>query len=322
MIYLLFGEDTFRSRSKLAEIVKEHQKVRHGGLNLFRFDFNDFSMTQASQADEFERFKVGLETASMFPEKKFFILENVFSDGGLSKKFLEYLKSKTHLLNSHILVFFEAGKPDLDNPLFVFLSKCAKTQEFKLLGSQSLHNLIRQQAKDLGSEVSSQAIEKLITFFGHDLWALSNELRRLADFTGQGRIEASNIEVPSEFDFQTNIFKTIDAVASGNKKQALGLINQHLKLGEQPLYLLKMLVYQFRNLVMVKGLLEAKKTYPVILKETGLHHFVVQKSCYLCQKLSFAQLKKIYSGILSMETKIKTGKISARQGLELLIIQL
>ncbi|MDP2926548.1 MAG: DNA polymerase III subunit delta [bacterium] len=310
MILFLYGQDSFRSRKKLKEIIEQYQKVRHGGLSLFYTE------------DNFSNFKSQIENQSVFVEKKLVVIENVLANRDLSQKFLEYLKEKEKLLRDDILIFFEAKEFNSNNSLFTFLKKTAQTQEFKPLALPALRLWIRQEVKEQGTEIEDLAIDQLITFFNNDLWSLSNEIKKLASLKAGRKIEVSDIGLLAKPKIETNIFKTIDAVAAGDNKKALKLINQHLEGGDSPIYLLTMISYQFRNLLLVKDLLEKKNSLDVILKLTKLNPFVARKAYFLSQKFTFKRLKVIYSQILDTDFKIKTGKISPRQGLELMISEI
>ncbi|MDP3093822.1 MAG: DNA polymerase III subunit delta [bacterium] len=309
MIIFLYGQDSFRARLKLNEIIDQYRKVRRSGLNLFYCDF---------QEDEFLAFKEKLETVPMFAERKLFILENVFLNSDLSKDFLDYMIKNKRNLGDDILVFFEPGDLDRRGSLFSFLTKTAKFQEFKLLDGQSLKQWLKKEAEKLGAEISSSAIEKLVVYFSNDSWRLSNELKKLASFKKGKKIEPEDVELLATPEVAANIFKTIDAVATQDRRKALELTGQHFDEGDSPAYLLAMINYQFRNLLIVKDLLEKGKP----LRNSGLNDFVARKCYFLAQKFAFSRLKKIYSKILEIDLKIKTGKISPRQGLELLISEI
>jgi DNA polymerase-3 subunit delta len=98
----------------------------------------------------------------------------------------------------------------------------------------------------------------------------------------------------------------------------LVLLHKHLDAGENSLYLLSMIAYQFRNLLIIKELLNARKP----LASCGLHPFVVKKSSYLCSQFSMEQLKKIYQKIFQVDLDIKTGKIEAETALDLLVSEI
>ncbi|MBI4359439.1 MAG: DNA polymerase III subunit delta [Candidatus Nealsonbacteria bacterium] len=308
MIFFLYGRDNFRSRKKLKEIIEQYQKVRQHGLNFFHYD---------SAEDSFDNFRDQSEARSLFGEKRLFVMENVLTDRGLSQSFLTHLQKKRD--STDILIFFEGGDGDSKNPLFVFLKKTAQTQEFEPLDLPALKSWIRQAVKEQGAEIDSLALDRLAALLGNDLWLLSNEIGKLASLKDRQKIEVSDINSLARPKIEVNIFKTIEEAARGDRKKALGLIGRHLAEGDSPVYLLAMINYQFRNLLLVKGLLEKKNSPEAIAKLARLNPFVARQCSALSQKFTFSRLKEIYSQILDTDFKIKTGKVSPRQGLELLI---
>ncbi len=79
-----------------------------------------------------------------------------------------------------------------------------------------------------------------------------------------------------------------------------------------------MISYQFRNILVIKDLLEKGKP----LSNSKLHPFVVKKSYQQAQQFSFGELKKIYRKIFEVDYKIKTGQIESQMALELLIAEI
>jgi len=144
----------------------------------------------------------------------------------------------------------------------------------------------------------------------------------LVNFKRRQKIELKDTELLIKPKIETDIFKTIDSLAAKNKKQALELIHKHLEKGDNPLYLLSMINFQFRNIIAVKDLIEKNKPYSVILQQTKLHPFVVKKSYWQAQKFSFPELKKIYQKIFQVDLAIKTGKIDSGLALDTLIAEI
>ncbi len=65
MLILLYGEDTYRSRQKLKEIVKKYKAKHQSGLNLVRFSNSEINL---------DKIKEKIESVSMFDEKKLILL--------------------------------------------------------------------------------------------------------------------------------------------------------------------------------------------------------------------------------------------------------
>jgi DNA polymerase-3 subunit delta len=178
-------------------------------------------------------------------------------------------------------------------------------------------------AQELGkTKINPDALDLLINFVGRDLWQMANEIKKLSNYKMAGTIGRQDVELLVKPNIENEIFKTIDAIASKDKKLALSLLHKHIEDGDNHLYLLSMISYQFRNLLTIKELQDAQIPYNLIAKRSGLHPFVVQKSSYLCNQFSFLQLKKIYRKIFQVDSDIKTGKIEPETALDLLLAEI
>ena len=89
--------------------------------------------------------------------------------------------------------------------------------------------------------------------------------------------------------------------------------------GYAPLYLLSMIAYQFKNILILKELQELQTPYGLIAKKSGLHPFVIQNTNKLCNQFSMSELKKIYWNIFQTDLDIKIGKIEPELAIDLLL---
>lgn len=308
MIILLYGQNTYSSRQKLQEIVASYQKIHKSGLNLIYFE---------AGKSNFEEFKDSFNQVSMFDEKKLVVLSNVFSDKDFKEKLIDnlgfFLKAKD------IIVLHEETKILEKDKLLKSLKSKAKVQEFSLLDGSKLKNWLKQEFTKLKTDISSEAIEKIIGFVGNDLWQMSNEIKKLVSFKNGKRISLEDVELMVRPKIESDIFKTIDAVALKNRKLALLLIHNHLEKGDNPVYLLSMINFQFRNLLIIKDLIEKQRPYYTIAKTTKLHPFVVKKSYEQALRFSFSELKKIYQQLFEVDLAVKTGKINPEAALDLFL---
>ncbi len=308
MLIFIYGKDNYRAREKLREIIEHYKKVHKTGLNFKSFEGKEFP---------FEDFENESKTSSMFKEKKLTVLKNIFSDKKNQEKFIEILKGLRQA--DDIILIFEEGKPDSRALLYKFLKKHSKSQEFKLLEGATLEKWLKDQFVKLGADINQEALGKLILSAGNDSWQLSNEVKKLASFKRKGKVEAKDVDLLVKPRIESDIFKTIDAIAQKKRKAALVLIHKHLEKGDNPLYLLTMINFQFRNLLMIKDLMEKNQPYYTIQKITGLHPFVVKKSYEQASSFSLRELKKIYQKIFEADLAIKRGKMGAEVALDLLL---
>jgi len=312
MIIFLYGQDSYRMREKLSEIVQEYKKANEKCLDLSFFDCHK------KTGNAFGRFKDGLCQTSMFKEKKLIILTNPLSEPDFKEKFSK--EKKSFLDSSDIIVFFQEADFNKKDSLFNFLKKNSKTQEFELLQGLKLRNWVVKRFNN--SKIDQKAVGLLLEYVGSDLWRMKNEIQKLIDYKKDGMIEEKDVRLQVKSNINTDIFKTIDAVAERRKDKALKFLQKHIEKGDSPLYLMSMINYQFRNLLTIKDLAEKSLPYNVILKKSGLHPFVVKKTYSQSRFFSLQDLKKIYHKIFKTDLKIKTGRINPEIGLELLIAEI
>lgn len=307
MIIFLFGEDSFRSNEKLAEIKNKFLEKNKEGTSLFVFDF-------AEKEWNIQEIILHISSVGLFSSKKLAIIKNIisgkkdFENEKLEKLLkIEAKKEKSDL----ILIFWEGGKIKKSDKLYKLLQKIAKCQEFELLEGAKLRNWVIGEIRKIGEEnisISSSAIEKLIVFVGNDLNLLSREIEKLAVYKNKGEISGEDVDSLVKSKIDTDIFKTVDALARGDKKTALKTLHDHLDSGEDPFYLLSMYFYQFRNLVKVKPLAEKNMSPAEISSKLKMHPFVARKSVEQARNFSWEKLKSLYKTLCEIDFESKTGK--------------
>ncbi len=306
MIIILHGKDSYRLREKLEEIIKEYRKKNKGG----------FDLKFLSDANSLEDIYNEERQVSIFEEKKFLVIRGCFSSS-LKQSIIE--NHERIISTENIIVFYEEGEIRKNDALLALLlkNKDVKQQEFTPLSGKNLFNWIKGEFEKEGVEVEKEAIESLMLFGGEDLWRIKNEIKKLSLYGNV--IKKSDITLLVKMEVETNIFKMIDALAFGEKEKAISHLYNHLQKGDNPLYLFSMINYQFRNLSIVRDLLEENLDYNTIKKKSGLHPFVFSKTYKQSKRFSYQELKKIYSQLFEMDLKIKTGQIDPVLALHLFL---
>jgi len=304
MIIFLYGEDTYRSRQKLQEIISHYQAIRQSGLNLKYFD---------GPGADFQDVKSELRTVSMFKEKKLLVLKDIFSNQKFKDSFLKEAKRFTG--SDNIVVLYEEKGGFARDALFTFLKKHAQCQEFEALSALKIKQWLKNEFAKAKTKIDPLALEAMVSFVGNDLWQLANDVQKLVAYKRGGEITIKEVRLLVKPKTETDIFKTIDAIALKNKKQALILLHRHLEQGDTPFYLLSMINFQFRNILGVKDLTKRGEA----LSRSGLKPFLAQKSYRQSQKFTYEELEKIYRKIFQADYDIKTGKLDPQSALDFLI---
>ena len=326
MVFFFYGADSFRIRQKVNSVIEGYQAKHKSGLNFGKFDFGE--------PEVLDKLKNFLNSSSMFAEKKLAIVENLFlAAKDAQESFLEYFKSgdilKTQdkfLVLAQELAINEDKKSKQkyglknNQELFKALTgKTVKTEEFDYLVGVKLEAWIKKELELAGAKIDAGAIRKLAMFVGADLWQMKNEIDKLVVFANGGAIKESMVDELVKSRIDNDIFKTIDALASRNKQLALTLLHRHLAEGESEIYLLSMLVYQFRNLLLVKSEIERGAQFPSLAKTIKLHPYVLRKSFEQGKGFTLAALKKIYERLSELDMAIKSGRLEPQVALDLVV---
>lgn len=195
MIYFIYGQDSYRSKRKLQEIINGYKKIHKSGLNLIYID---------AKESDFDDFFSNFKITSMFAEKKLIILKNVFADTKFQEEFLESIKTLEELKD--IVVIYEDCAADQRTKIFKALQKYAKCQEFEYLQPAGLRKWILQEFETAKTKIDPDALDLLVSFVGNDLWQMTNEINKLSNYNKGGVIKKEDIELLIKPNIENDIF--------------------------------------------------------------------------------------------------------------------
>ncbi|HDQ23080.1 MAG TPA: DNA polymerase III subunit delta [Candidatus Uhrbacteria bacterium] len=323
MIIFLCGEDTYRSTQKLNQIKNKFIKeVDSTGMNLTILDGAKL---------KFEEFSQQVKASPFLARKRMIIIKNLISENKskeIQKKIVELLdQAGQDAEKDNILVFWEnsgQAKSKSKNALWNRLTQEKLAQEFIPLKPSELNSWLKKEVESRGGKINNQAINFLAASVGNDLWQMSNEIEKLINYCSQKQIIIADIESLVKNKFDDNIFNLVDAIGNKNKKLALKLMSDQFNLEADKMYLLSMLIRQFRILLLIKDL---QKNNPSLTKDNAtkelkIHPFVAQKALQQARNFTFEQLKLIYQALLGIDFKIKTSTTKPRLLFDLLIAQI
>jgi len=323
LIIFFYGEDEFRSLEKLKEIKDKFLEKNSSGSGLSSFDFEE------NKDIDFSEIRKSFGTKGLFFKKQLIIIKSLISLASKTTSLAaaDFLGNSKNVFDDTdlVVVFWEKGKTNEKNELFKILSKKSKNQKFDVLSGAKLINRIKTQLERENEKVkiSSGAIEKLISYTGGDSRSISNEIKKLASYKEKGTVEEKEIELLVKEKTSSSIFETIEALSGGNKKNALKLLSEQIKKGEDPIYILMMYVYQFRNFLKVSEFWEKGIRNPdEIARKTGVHPFVARKILSQISNFPQEKLKDVYKKLQLIDEKVKTGKGEIKLELEKFIVEI
>lgn len=322
MIIFLYGEDAFRSREKLTEL-KGAYLGKNPSSGLFDFDASD------SSEDAVKQMAQALSESGLFVTKKLVIVRRMMESSDVNqKRALDFLEKKIETLEADkdsVLMFWEEKMPKKTNALFKLLDKhVAKKQHFETLKGIRLEQWIvhRIHLIDAKTSIEKRALPLLVSEMGDDLFALENELRKLTDMCEEKMIRESDVKTFVEQSVRSTVFEALEALASGNRAQAMSLFEEQLEKGENALYLLSMCAWQMRNLLKVAdGYADGMRQAPLLAKELKLHPFVVQKLLRQIGGFPMDRIKKGFALLADLDTQSKSGQIEPKLALDMFVMK-
>jgi DNA polymerase-3 subunit delta len=301
-MFFFCGQDTYRLKEEIDSIIRKEKEKNKNFLEIEKFNFDDdFKLEQ---------------------------IENIFSQNNIFKNkklviFNGFLKNKDFIDNI-LTPFLKKTKENKDTFIFVEdcetfdklspeIKKLFKLKKFDFLKGQQLKKWIENEFLKYGFKVKDVVVLKLIYYIGSDSWRLSNEIKKLISYSLNKEINEKDIDLFVKPKTEINIFKFIDSLAQRNKKLALNLLKKQLKEKSDPAYILSMINYQFRNLILVK------ETNGIGL---NLKPFFIRKLLFLSKKFTMPELKRIYQKIFEADFKLKTGVLEPDLVLDFLLAEI
>ena len=247
MFYLLHGQDTYRSKEKLNELVS-HFKTKVSGLGFFRIEGENFNEAE---------FQELLKGKTLFEKKYVVVCERVLENKQTADFVLSNLDKLAKTDNMFIFWEEEVDEKTLEE----FKKQAYKVQEFKPLDGVKLKAWFA--AKKIPFNISAEIIKKS----GSDLWRASKEIEKYQLGSGASKLEEKPVYNP---------FAICDAFMEKNKVKMWIIYQQALRQGIPADEVFFKILWQVKNLLLVKKL--ATAGVADITKESGLKTFVAGKA--------------------------------------------
>lgn len=274
-------------------------------------------------------------TAPFFAEKRLVIIHGLLArldaggkaeqqgiEGNKQNDTSAFAAALRQIPESTVIVMIEDDVPK-NTGLFKELSAGAVVRTFPLLKEAALRSWIQKRVAGLGGSISPQAISLLCQLIGSNLWILASEVDKLVLFAGTRRIEEGDVRSLVGYTQDVSIFALIDAVVDFNSESAGRLLQQLLRQGAAPAYILFMLDRQFRMVVRAKELKNQGRPDTFIQSTLGIRNdFALRRTLEQAGRYSAARLRQIYGHLLETDLAMKTGRYSSELALDLLIAEL
>lgn len=315
MLKLFFGEDTYSLNHAIKKLEAEFSVANFGDMNIQKLDGAMLS---------FDSLIRSVTAIPFLADRRLLIINNFLGDG--DEKVRQYIDENLDKFpRSSEVILVEDGEVNKNLKLYKKLLKLKAVEHFPLRKGFELEQWLGKTAKEKNIPIAPAAVRKLIATAGNNSFRLTNELEKLDLFRlaqNQEQISEVDIDQMVESENDQNIFDFIDALGARNSRLALKYLHNLLLGGKNENYILSMIVYQFRNMLIIQDLISRGVVRNQIPAQSELHPFVVGKTIRVLNNFDLPLLRRIYLRLQQTDLDIKTGRIEPRLALEKLLADL
>ncbi|MBI2166160.1 MAG: DNA polymerase III subunit delta [Chloroflexi bacterium] len=329
MIYLFYGADTF-SLFEALRALKEAvgpQDVRDS--NIIHLTGPDITI---------ERLRNACHTVPFLAERRLVLVEGLLSQfqqaPRSSRRRASSPAPRAAPVDSTALlgvlkaippttdVVFVDGALQRENALLEVLGPLARVRTFPSLRHAELKQWVRARSQPKGLSLTAEALDSLVSLTGPNLWAMDNELEKLALFCMGRPAEGKDIGRLVSSAKEANIFAAVDAVLEGNPSLGVNLVHRLMEEGQGATAILAMLARQVSHLIQAREMVAQGVTQSEIGKRLGLlSEYPLRKTLEQASRYPPKRLAALHRLILKADVAIKTGQLEEGLALDLLITE-
>lgn len=313
-VFLLAGNEKFLKEEWLRD-KKEKFFKEEKGSNL---DFNQFYVNEIDLPDVLSI----AQTKSFLAKKRLIILKDIKDLPSFHReRLLAYAKSPSS--NSTLILETDISQKDfLGDKFLSAFSRLAEVIFFKKLYNRDLLNWISRQFAVRKKRIDLKIPELLVQLKGNDLKALSEEIEKLAVYTGErDLITLKDAEDLVGRDITSSVYDIIDAISQDDKRRtlALSLDFQKKDLGA----VVGLFCWNLRRFIKAREYLRNGWSAQKIGNTFGINKFQLDKFISQAKRLNTAWLESAISELTEFDLKIKTsGFADPCLGWQLLLVRL
>ncbi len=328
MIHIFHGADEFTKSERIAELRADLGE--YGDLNLTELDGRTVNRQELQHHCDVlpflgdYRLVLVTDLLARLGEKKVKDSGSGQTGGGFLGWLAEYIVT---VPDTTRLVFVESKRIKATHTILKAVKVLGERGNVDLFSAPStkggeLPKWIEQRASQKGAKLGRGVAYDLATFIGSDLRLLDSEIEKLSLYAGKRPIQKEDVNLLTPYAQEASIFEMVDALGQRQTVKAFRLLTKLRNEGAHPLYLLTMIVRQYRIMIQVQTLSLQGKRKEEISTQIKLHPYPTEKAMKQVRQYSVSQLARIYDRLLATDIAIKTGKMEANMALDLLVVEL
>lgn len=263
------------------------------------------------------------ETLPFMAEKRLIIVRDHPALTGRAEADEHLIEYLPHVPESAVLVFLCLGKPDGRKRLYGAVKKHGHIVSFDPLKDQELNAWVIKTFAAMGKSVDPATASLLVFTVGTDTALLRQEIEKLAAFAGErDTVTEADVHSVATRSAECTVFEMVDAVVAGQQGTAFGLLRDMLASGNDRVYILAMLLRQYRLMQHIKIMQFEKLPTKEIQNRLGMPPFAAERCMRQARGYTGGQIKRGVQICLDTEYRIKSGQLNQEGAVEAAMLAL
>jgi len=240
--YLILGEDSYLRERLREELIEERVPAEARAMAVARFDLGESPLAEVLRQ---------AAAPSLFSPCQVLVLQRA---DALREADLEELEAYWEAPADFTVLVFEAERLDGRTRAARLLQERCRVLAADSPDDRGALASATRYAAEKKLELRPEAAEDLVFAVGPDQGRLRMELDKLAAYAGKGgQVTAEDVAAVVSPARQFQVFELADLLAEGRRAEALRLVRRLLEAGEQPVGVVGMLAWLYRQLLQARA---------------------------------------------------------------------
>lgn len=294
-LYYIYGDEQY-----LVERAVKLLMDRTVSPDFREFNLNVYYGTEAKGTEIVDT----AQTLPMFAERRVVLVRKSSS---LSAAVLEALTAYVQDPSPATCLIFQGEKIDQRKRFFQELKKHGELVEFKRLYENQLGAFIRNEATGHGKRMEPAAADMLAYLIGANLQELASQIEKAATYVGDAPvITVADIRQIASDTRVSTVFDLANALGERSLATTLRSLHTMLRDGEAPLMILNMITRHFRQLRLVREMMEKRMSPQEIAKGAGINPYFVSGVMGQAKNFALTEFGGVFERLYATDLALKT----------------
>ncbi len=304
--YLLYGEESYLKTS-----YKKSFREAFGGKDGMNYSYFEGNV-------ELDELLSVLETLPFLAEGRLVILEDSgFCRHSAPERLCSYLPRMPK--SSHLMLIEK--EVDKRNRLYKLLDQGGLCCEMAEQDERALSAWAARILKKEGKRIRPAAMALLLERTGKSMEHILTELQKLSAYLGERElVEEEDLDAILSQNAEDRVFEMLSELGRGNRAGALRCYRELLAREEAPMKILALFRRSFNQLLLARECVEKGRNERESAGILGLKPYIAGKLMAQARHSTTQDLKERLARCLRYDAAIKSGKLSDRMAVELLLL--